>query len=76
MTKIDAVKVLIGRLEQEERDGRPYDHIERLRENLTRRQELTADEGRRAEYHAALARKYRHAARYPWLPVEPDPAEP
>ena len=27
-------------------------------------------------YHAAMARKYRHAARYPWLPVEPDPPEP
>ncbi len=28
------------------------------------------------EWHAALARKYRHAARYPWLPVEPDPSPP
>ena len=27
---------------------------------------------RMSEWHAALARKYRHAARYPWLPVEPD----
>src|SRR5437588_634616 len=26
-------------------------------------------------YHGALARKYRHAARYPWLPVAPDPPE-
>jgi hypothetical protein len=25
------------------------------------------------ERHAACARKYRHAARYPWLPFEPDP---
>ena len=24
-------------------------------------------------YHAAMARKYEHAARYPWLPVAPDP---
>jgi hypothetical protein len=23
-----------------------------------------------------LKRKYEHAARYPWLPVEPDPPEP
>ena len=30
----------------------------------------------RTEYHADMARKYRHAARYPWLPVEPDPPEP
>jgi hypothetical protein len=27
-------------------------------------------------HHAALARKYEHAARYPWLSVEPDPPEP
>jgi hypothetical protein len=27
-------------------------------------------------YHEALARKYRRAARHPWLPVEPDPPPP
>ena len=27
-------------------------------------------------YHESLAHKYQHAARYPWLPVEPDPPEP
>jgi hypothetical protein len=31
---------------------------------------------RRVAYHAAMARKYRRAARSPWLPVEPDPPEP
>ena len=30
----------------------------------------------RADHHASLARKYEHAARYPWLPVEPDPPPP
>ena len=25
--------------------------------------------------HAGMARKYRHAARYPWLSVEPDPLD-
>ena len=30
----------------------------------------------RADHHASLARKYERAARYPWLPVEPDPPEP
>jgi hypothetical protein len=30
----------------------------------------------RADHHASLVRKYEHAARYPWLPVEPDPPEP
>jgi hypothetical protein len=29
-----------------------------------------------APYHDVLARKYERAARYPWLPVEPDPPEP
>jgi hypothetical protein len=31
---------------------------------------------RMSGYHAAMARKYEYAARYPWLPVEPDPREP
>jgi hypothetical protein len=26
-------------------------------------------------YHSALTQKYDRAARYPWLPVEPDPLE-
>jgi hypothetical protein len=30
----------------------------------------------RADHHAAMARKYLRAARYPWLLVEPDPPEP
>ena len=30
----------------------------------------------RADHHASLARKYEHAAGYPWLLVEPDPPEP
>jgi hypothetical protein len=30
----------------------------------------------RADHHASLARKYERAARYPWLPVEPDQPEP
>jgi len=29
-----------------------------------------------AEHEAMLARKYFRAARYPWLPVAPDPPEP
>jgi hypothetical protein len=28
------------------------------------------------EWHESMARKYEHAARYPWLPVAPDPPEP
>jgi hypothetical protein len=29
-----------------------------------------------AAYHRALKAKYARLARYPWLPVEPDPPEP
>lgn len=28
------------------------------------------------DYHAAMKAKYEHAARYPWLPLAPDPPEP
>jgi hypothetical protein len=31
---------------------------------------------RKAAYHAALAHKWMEAARWPWLPVAPDPPEP
>jgi hypothetical protein len=31
---------------------------------------------RRADYHESLIVKYERAARYPWLPVAPDPPEP
>jgi hypothetical protein len=39
------------------------------RENVARLRE-------RAAYHAVMAEKYRHAARYPWLSVDPDPPVP
>ena len=32
--------------------------------------------GRRFAHQKAMAEKYAWAARYPWLPVEPDPPEP
>ena len=31
---------------------------------------------RRMAYHTAMVRKYQRAVGHPWLPVEPDPAEP
>jgi hypothetical protein len=50
--------------------------IETLKaEQLFWRKDL-AQEDQAIPYHAAMARKYRHAARYPWLPVEPDPPNP
>ncbi len=30
----------------------------------------------RLNYSRSMREKYRRAARYPWLPVEPDPPEP
>jgi hypothetical protein len=39
------------------------------------RAEMAAYE-RRGDYHAALQAKYERAARYPWLPVDPDRPEP
>jgi hypothetical protein len=39
------------------------------------RTEMAAYE-RRGDYHAALQAKYERAARYPWLPVDPDRPEP
>jgi hypothetical protein len=35
-----------------------------------------AEYARRADYHAALGRKYREAAARPWTSVEPDPPSP
>jgi hypothetical protein len=37
---------------------------------------LAAWVARRISYHRTMARKYRHAARFPWLPVGPDPPSP
>ncbi len=31
---------------------------------------------RRMDWHCDMWQKYGHAARYPWLPVPPDPPEP
>jgi hypothetical protein len=44
--------------------------------DLGRRVEkIAAKSAAMAVHYAALARKYERAARYPWLPVEPDPPE-
>ena len=42
-------------------------------EGYRHRVEMYRDE---ANHHGRLRRKYARAARYPWLPVEPDPPEP
>jgi hypothetical protein len=50
-----------------------YERVESAARALERRQFLRPGI---AEDYAAIARKYHRAARYPWLPVEPDPPEP
>src|SRR4051812_8359590 len=37
---------------------------------------LSPDPSGLVSYHAQLREKYERAARYPWLPVEPDPMPP
>jgi hypothetical protein len=49
------------------------DEVAQAGEVLARRRH---EEKRLADYHAKLRKKYERAARYPWLPVEPDPPEP
>jgi hypothetical protein len=44
--------------------------------SLDRHREDAADYARKADFREALALKYEYAARYPWLPVEPDPPMP
>jgi hypothetical protein len=43
---------------------------------LDEQRRIVAGLVRKIFYHESLARRYERAARYPWLPVEPDPPEP
>jgi hypothetical protein len=43
---------------------------------LTDRVWAASPDGRLAAYHRAMFAKYNDAARYPWLPAEPDPPVP
>ena len=49
--------------------GGPEIRLDQSRSNLARWTNRIA-------YYAAMTHKYQYAARYPWLPVEPDPPEP
>jgi hypothetical protein len=53
-------------------DGLYDDMIAAFREY----QSIVASFHRSMDYHAAMARKYRHVAVFPWLAIEPDPPEP
>jgi hypothetical protein len=52
------------------------EELENAKQKAARSREAAADCATKAARCAALARKYERAARYPWLPVEPDPPEP
>lgn len=65
-TNVDAIRRWIARSSSQ---GAPSAAIAEEKAALARDQEW-------AEYCAGLATKYRRAARYPWLPVEPDPPPP
>jgi hypothetical protein len=56
----------------------PYLHIEREdgRHSPEDQRDFREAMLREIDHYAALARKYERAARYPWLPVEPDLPEP
>jgi hypothetical protein len=58
-------------------DARAFQEPARgFEENASRSDRVARKEQGRAAYFAALARKYHRAARYPFLPVPPDPPEP
>lgn len=70
MDMVDSFRVFTG-IE----NGRPVDRAPTEAEKEEERQRM-ARLLRVIDYHSQLARKYERAARYPWLPVEPDPPEP
>jgi hypothetical protein len=47
-----------------------------LTRSIARHRDRAARLAAEADYYAEPARKYEQAARYPWLPVEPNPPEP
>jgi hypothetical protein len=55
--------------------GRAIGYKPSLRETAELR-EMLARLDQEIPYHSAMARKYWHAARCPWLPIESDPPEP
>jgi hypothetical protein len=52
------------------------DQHDRLGPNVIFLHQLAASTNARAEYHAALRRKYEEAASRRWLSIEPDPPKP
>jgi hypothetical protein len=74
---IREINVVIDQAEERERKAgcNGHDISASARSRKAHLKEQAAVHARRAAYHAAMAAKYRRAAR-PWLPVEPDPPAP
>ena len=69
--------VFISELEKEPRGGFFGESLLKKAKALEAEMRKTsANLPQQIAYHAELTHKYRHAARYPWLSVEPDPPEP
>ncbi len=47
-----------------------------LASRVTLFREAVSHWARRAEYHSRMSDRYTFAARYPWIPLLPDPPEP
>jgi hypothetical protein len=81
-TAIGPFTSLIETAEQERSSGSPAwpsvsdSLLARVKVDVPRFREDLAREDQQIAYHSAMARKYRHAARYAWLPIEPDPPKP
>jgi hypothetical protein len=71
--EIDQIR---GLIEEQRRITGDAGLDEDLRAALDEYKRIVAPLHRQVEYHAAMIRKYRGVARFPWLPVEPDPPEP
>jgi hypothetical protein len=71
---LEGTDSLIERLEKQEGDHAA--HLAQLKATRAVLVEMAPSWEQGIPYHAALVRKYRQAARYPWLPVEPDPPTP
>ena len=54
----------------------PYYLLEGTERERSRLLKAIARPDQLIPYYAAMARKYRHAIHYPWLPVQPDPSPP
>jgi hypothetical protein len=58
------------------RRGRGQRKAPVLEEIMEKAKFASETNGEAARYHAQMRDKYEYAARYPWLPVAPDPPEP